>query len=176
MRIADLGFEAVLGERGLDPRHEIAAIGLVVGMLELAPAAFGKVAAGRVLVVRPRSERAVVEQRVAGDSEGHMPPARRHAVAARSDADDQLVHSAMAAGIASARLSAIIWGPAISAALPCTQTPAHAASNAGNPRARMAAITPARTSPVPALASHAGAGGRKPSRPSAEATSVSGPL
>ena len=44
------------------------------------------------------------------------------------------------------------------------------------PRARIAAMIPASTSPVPALASQAGAGGAKPSRPSGAATSVSGPL
>ena len=37
-------------------------------------------------------------------------------------------------------------------------------------------MIPASTSPVPALASHAGAGGAKPTRPSGEATIVSGPL
>ena len=44
------------------------------------------------------------------------------------------------------------------------------------PRARKAAIMPESTSPVPALASQAGAGGAKPRRPSGDATSVSGPL
>ncbi len=57
-------------------------------------------------------------------------------------------------------------GPAISAARPCSQTAAQAASNAASPRARIAAIIPASTSPVPALASQAGAGGAKPRRPS----------
>ena len=65
MRLADLGLQAVLGQRAVDPRDQIAAIGLVVGMLELAAAAFGKVTAWRHLVVRPGRERAVVEQRVA---------------------------------------------------------------------------------------------------------------
>ncbi len=54
--------------------------------------------------------------------------------------------------------------------------PPLAASNAPSPRARSAAISPASTSPVPAVASHAGAGGAKPIRPSGEATIVSGPL
>ena len=40
MRLADLGLEAVLGQRRLDPRNQIAAIGLVIDMLQLAPAAF----------------------------------------------------------------------------------------------------------------------------------------
>ena len=56
------------------------------------------------------------------------------------------------------------------------QTAAEAASNPSIPRARSAAIIPASTSPVPALASQAGEGGAKPTRPSGEATSVSGPL
>ena len=43
--------------------------------------------------------------------------------------------------------------------------PAQAASNAGKPRARIAAIIPASTSPVPALASHAGAARRKAEPP-----------
>ena len=51
-----------------------------------------------------------------------------------------------------------------------------AATN-GSPRtASRLATMPERTSPVPAVASHAGAGGAKPRRPSGAATSVSGPL
>ena len=41
-------------------------------MLELAAAAFGKVAAWRLLVAGPGLERAVVEQHVAGHREGDM--------------------------------------------------------------------------------------------------------
>ena len=52
MRLADLGRQVVLGQRALDPRDEIAAIGVIVGMLELAAAAFGKMAARRLLVMR----------------------------------------------------------------------------------------------------------------------------
>ena len=81
----------------LDPRDEIAAIGLVVGMLQLAAAAFGKVAARRLLVVRPGRQRAIVEQHVAGHAEGDVAAAWRHAVAARRDADDRLAHSAASA-------------------------------------------------------------------------------
>src|SRR5690348_11533480 len=40
MRITDLGGKPVLRERALHSRDEIAAISLVIGMLELAPAAF----------------------------------------------------------------------------------------------------------------------------------------
>jgi hypothetical protein len=54
MWLADLGVQSVLGERALDPRHQIAAICLVVGMLELTAAAFRKVTARRLLMVRSR--------------------------------------------------------------------------------------------------------------------------
>ena len=59
--------------------------------------------------------------------------------------------------MAATKSSAIIPGPAISAARPWTQTAAQAASNDGMPRARNAAMIPASTSPVPALASQTGA-------------------
>ena len=162
MRLADLGFDAMLRQRRLDPRYQVPSIGIIVGMLQLTAAAFGKMPARRLLVMRTGSKSAVVEQCVARDAERYMAAAWSDAVAARGDADDQLVHSAAALGIAPARSSAIICGPAISAARPCSHTPAHAASHASSPRARSAAIIPARTSPVPAVASQAGAGGAKP--------------
>src|SRR5205085_8440728 len=102
---------------------------------------FRKMAARRLLVVRAERQRAIVEHRIAGNAERNVAAARRNAVAARGNADDQLVHKdAMAAGMAAARSSAISCGPAISAARPCSQTPAEAASNAPSPRARIAAI------------------------------------
>ena len=58
----------MLRERTLDPRHEIAAIGFVVGMLQLAPAALGKVTAWRLLVMRPEND-APSSAGVAGDRE-----------------------------------------------------------------------------------------------------------
>ena len=64
MRFADLGLQPMLGQRRLNPAYEIAAIGLVVGMLELAAAAFREMAARRILVMRAGSERAIVEQGV----------------------------------------------------------------------------------------------------------------
>jgi hypothetical protein len=67
--IADLRAQIVLCERRLDPRFEVAAIGFVVRMLELAPAAFWKMPAGRLLVVRTRCECAVIEQGIPRDSE-----------------------------------------------------------------------------------------------------------
>ena len=120
MRLADFGGEAMLGERSLDPRNEIAAKGLVIDMLQLAPAAFREMTAGRFLVMESRGQRSVVEQDIAGNSERYVAAARRHAIAARGDAHDRLVHcrSAKACGIASTRSSAIIPGPAISAARP----------------------------------------------------------
>jgi hypothetical protein len=60
-------------------------------MLQLAPAALGKMAARRFLVVRARRKRAVVEQRVAGDAERHVTAALRDSVAPRRDPDDQLM-------------------------------------------------------------------------------------
>ena len=89
-------------------------------MLELAPAAFRKVPAWRMLVMRAGQQRSVVLQHVAGDGERHVAAACRDAVAPRRDPDDGLAHSASAsaAGMAAARSSAIIRGPAISAARP----------------------------------------------------------
>ena len=118
MRLADFRRQPMLRQCRLDPGDEIPTIGLVVGMLELAPPAFREVTARRFLVMRPRRERPVVEQRVAGHAKRNVAAAFSDAVAARGDTDDQLVHRAMAWGIASARSSAIIWAPAISAALP----------------------------------------------------------
>jgi hypothetical protein len=69
MRLANVRLQIVLRQCGFDARLEIAAICLVVRVLELASATFGEVAARRLLVVRPRRERSVVEQRIAGDSE-----------------------------------------------------------------------------------------------------------
>src|ERR1044072_6888166 len=99
-------------------------------MLELAPAALREMAARRILMVRTRRERSIIEQRVSRNAESDVPPARGHPVAARRNANDQFVHSieASAAGIASARSSAIICGPAISAARSCSQTGAQAAA------------------------------------------------
>lgn len=74
MRIAKLRFQIVLGQRGPDPRNEIAAIGLVVGMLELASTAFRKVPARRVLVMRAGCECPIVEQRISRNSKRHVAP------------------------------------------------------------------------------------------------------
>lgn len=89
MRIPNLGLQTVLRERGLDPAHEIAAICLVVSMLELAAAALREMAARRLLMMRSGRERSIVEQRIAGDSERHVASARSHAIAARGDSNDQ---------------------------------------------------------------------------------------
>lgn len=88
MRSADLGREIVLGERGFDPRHQIAAISLVVGMLQLATAAFREVAARRLLMVRPEGQRSIVENGVAGNSEGNVTSVGRHSVTARRNPND----------------------------------------------------------------------------------------
>ena len=89
-------------------------------MLKLAPAAFGKEAARRLLMMRAISKRAVVEDRVASHAERNMPAAGGHAIPSGGDPNDGFVghRSASAWGIASTRSSAIIRGPAISAARP----------------------------------------------------------
>src|SRR6187551_420897 len=177
MRGANFRLKLVLGKRRLDPRHQIVPIGRVVGMLELAAAAFGEVLARRLLMVRPECERSIVENRVTRHCEREVPATGRHPVATRGNSNDQLVHSrSNAAGIAAARSSAIICCPASSAARPCSHTAAQAASKDGSPRATIAATMPASTSPVPAVANHAGAGGANANRPSGADTSVSGPL
>ena len=111
--------QIMLGQRRLDAGNEVAAIGFIVGMLQLAAPAFGKMATGRLLVVGSKGKRAVVENGIARYSERNVAAARSHAVAACGDPDDKLVHRrSSACGIAAARSSAIIWGPASSAARP----------------------------------------------------------
>ena len=92
MRRSDLRLDPMLRQRRLHARNQVAAINVVIGMLELAPAAFGKVSARRLLVVRTWRECSIVEQGVAGNAEGDVTPAWRHAVTPRRNADDQLVH------------------------------------------------------------------------------------
>jgi hypothetical protein len=62
----------MLRQRGFDPRDEIEAVGLVVGMLELTSPAFGKMPARRLLVVRAGGERSVVEKSIARNPERHV--------------------------------------------------------------------------------------------------------
>ena len=72
MRLANLGLKALLGKRGPDPRDEIAAIGIIVGVLKLATAAFRKVRARWFLVMGSRREGAVVKERIAGHSKRNV--------------------------------------------------------------------------------------------------------
>ena len=88
MRFADFGRKIVLGQRRFDTRFQVAAISLVVGVLDLASPAFREKPARRLLVVRTVGERAIVEDRISGDAEGYVAAGRRHAVAARRNADD----------------------------------------------------------------------------------------
>ena len=119
MRIADVRRKPVLGKRRLDSRDKVAAIRLVVGMLQLAPATFRKVAARGLLVVRSERERPVVQHGIAGDCKGDVTAAFGHAVATRRNPDDELVHNwSNARGMAATRSSAIICGPASFAARP----------------------------------------------------------
>ncbi len=66
--------------------------------------------------------------------------------------------------------------PAISAARPCSQTAAQAASKAGMPCASRPRQIPPSTSPAPAVASHGGAFSLMAQRPSGAAMTVSGPF
>src|SRR5215467_5295450 len=104
MRLADLGREVILGKRRFDAGYQIPAVCLVIRVLELASAAFRKMATGRLLVMRTGGQRAIIEQRISRNPKCNVPAARRHAVPASSNADDQFVHSrqASAAGMASA--------------------------------------------------------------------------
>ena len=72
MRRADVRLQALLGQRPFNTADEIAAIGVGIGVLELAPAAFGKVAARRFLVMRAGRKRPVVEQCISRHSERNM--------------------------------------------------------------------------------------------------------
>ena len=92
MRLLDSGFEPVLGECARDSRHQIIAIGGVIDMLELAPAALGEMAARRHLVMWPGHDRPVVEQRIARRRERGVAAACRDPVTARRNPDDQLIH------------------------------------------------------------------------------------
>src|SRR5688572_25595966 len=94
MRLANLGLDPVLGERAHHPRDEIVAIGRVAYVLQLAAAAVGEVTAWRQLVVRTRLDRAVVEQHVARNREGHMLAALADPVAPGRDPDDGFSHGA----------------------------------------------------------------------------------
>ncbi len=72
MQRSDLRLQLVLRQSGLDPRNEVTAIRVVIGVLELASAALGKVPAGRILMVRSRREGAVVHEGVPGNAEGYV--------------------------------------------------------------------------------------------------------
>ena len=72
MWVANLGRQIMLCESRLSPRHEIAAIGLVIDVLKLASAAFREVPAGRLLMMRPEGKCAVVQDCIAGDAERNV--------------------------------------------------------------------------------------------------------
>src|SRR5258708_37757669 len=105
MRLTAPGRKAVVRQRGSAPRNQIAAIRFIVGVLQLAPAAFREVTAWRHLMMRSGCQRAIVAQGVSRHTPRHMTTARRDPVAARGDANDQFVHKATALGIAAARAS-----------------------------------------------------------------------
>ncbi len=75
MRFADFGRETVVGERALDARNQVVAIGVVIRMLQLAAPAFGEVPARRLQVMPPKGQRTVVEHSVARNPEWNVPAA-----------------------------------------------------------------------------------------------------
>src|SRR5689334_13843625 len=107
MRLADLRRQPMLPERRLHARDEVAAIGFVIDVLQLASPALREVAARRFLVVGSRRKRSVVKQGIPWDPERNMAPARGHSISARRDANDEFVHRrrANSCGIASTRSS-----------------------------------------------------------------------
>jgi hypothetical protein len=92
VRLADDAFQLVLCKGSLDPRDEIAAIRFVVRMLELAATALGKVPTRRILVMRSRSNRTVVEKRVAWHSECDVAAALSDPVSTGGYSNDQFMH------------------------------------------------------------------------------------
>ena len=109
MRRSDVRLQFMLRQRVRNPRNEITAVGVVIGMLKLTSAAFGKVTAWRHLMVRTISHRAVFKQQIARDGKGSMLPGGCDAVPSRSDPDDRFSQSSSSAcGMAAARSSAII--------------------------------------------------------------------
>jgi len=106
----------MLAQRSDDARRAIIGIAGVGQVLKLATATCWKVAARRALVARPRFQPAIVVDDVAGNRERDMATAAGHTVATRRDADDGFAHRTD--GIAATRSSAIICGPAASAARP----------------------------------------------------------
>ena len=83
----------MLRQRSFDPGDEILTIRLIIRVLKLAAAAVRKVAAWRHLVMRTGYERPVLEQSIAGHSEGNMLATGGDAVPARGDANDRVTHS-----------------------------------------------------------------------------------
>ena len=92
MRFAYLCLEAVLDERGLDPRNEIAAIRFVVDVLELAAAALRKVAAWRHLVMRTLDKSAIVANLIARHAERNVLAGGSDTIAAGGNSNDRISH------------------------------------------------------------------------------------
>ena len=173
----DLGRRhALRGERGAIRSVEVVGIGRIVDMLELAAAAFGEVPAGRDLMVRAGRDGAVRRDQVAGRGHRHEAAAfaSRRRRARRGGRSSTGIRRRTGGGDRGRRRSgrgrrARPRGRAARRRRRRPRTDRRAP-------ARRAAMMPARTSPVPALASQAGAGGAIAARPSGAATTVSAPL
>ena len=74
VRFANFGRQVVLRQRRLDPRLQLAAIRLVVGVLELTPATLREMPAGRLLMMRTERQCAIVQKSITRNGERHMLP------------------------------------------------------------------------------------------------------
>jgi len=92
VRLAYLCPEAVLDERGLDPRNKVAAIGFVIDVLELAASALRKVAAWRHLVMRTLDKSAIVANGIARHAERNVFAGGSDTIAAGSNSNDRIIH------------------------------------------------------------------------------------
>jgi hypothetical protein len=89
VRWQDVGCRHPLSrQRREDPVTKEAGIGLVVDMLELAAAAFGEVAAGRLLPVRARLDTALGKNNVSRSDERVELPALPYSIASAGEAED----------------------------------------------------------------------------------------
>src|SRR3546814_6263544 len=129
-------------------------------------------------VVRAGKNVAGGGEHVAGRGKRYGAAGFGHALATRSDAHDLVVahNDALVSVSMAARSSAMKAAPRRRAASACSHTPAAAASNGAMPPASIAAITPASTSPVPAVESQSLASQAIRAAPSGAAMTVSAPL
>jgi hypothetical protein len=119
VRRANFGFQPMLRKRSGYARRAIVRVGSVGKVLQLAPATPGKQPAWRKLTAGSGLYRSIIQQDIAGNCKWDMATAGRNSISAGRDPDNCIAHkSASVAGMAFTRSSAIIPGPAASAARP----------------------------------------------------------